>query len=181
MSAPSVKREPQFKSGDTSAQDVQHGLQQERDRWVGRLRGLIRDRDQVPSEEILSLINEVSTASARESVSGLTTVDEEFKALVGRVAAALDAYQRYVAGSHVTADMDNDDEAAEFIIATTERWLIVTVERFAVGVKIFVASRVDETEAHGASRAEVAEVNWDGEDEPWVQLLRTNIDWLRSP
>jgi len=173
MSAPHVKREEQFKGGE--GQGLQRGIQQERDRFVGRIRGLTRGRDQVPSWELLALVDEVSAPLATASVSELTSVDEEFKALVQRVASALDAYQRYVPGSHVTANMDNDDETAEFIIASTERWLIVTVERFAVGVKIFVSSKDD------TMFDDISEVDWTGEDEPWVQLLRRHIDWLRSP
>lgn len=176
-----TKREARFKSGDTSAQDVQHGLQQERDRWVGRLRGLIRDRDQVPSEEILSLVNEVSTPSARESVSGLTDVNEGFKALVGRVAGALDAYQRYVPGSHITADVDNDDECAEFIFTRLRRSLVVAVDCFGMNTNQKAETRVSVSSWLATDPVERTVVPWDGEDEPWVQMLRHHIDWLRSP
>ncbi len=175
LSAPNVKREAQFKSGGTSSQDVQRGMQQERDRWVGRLRGLLRDRDQVPSAEIMSLINEVSTSSALESVANLGIVDPEFLALVQRLAAALDSYHRYTPDSRTEVLHEDTDDYAEFIFATPKRSLTILVDTSEVdGVTISVF-RV------GGSTHVGSVVKWDGEDEPWVQMLRNHIDWLREP
>lgn len=104
--------------------EFRHGVRYERARIVGGVRYILDHGG--GTDEIRDFLNNLEHRPSVASQLRLMTIPDEVDDLVGRLAVALDAHQRYVPGAIVT--VDTEDDRVDFYFRHGDRRV-----RFSVG------------------------------------------------